>query len=196
MARKNILNDDDDSTHIDSIDSNEDIDNLTVDDITSQARENFKKNELYDRIVKYLKIDNIIRDLRKQLREKVKTLNQQKEDMEKFILRYLNDQEEDQITISGDGKLTKCVSKRKGVIKPDNIKQSVIYSLKKDKIITDETVINDFVINVFDMIEKNRTHTEKTYLKRTFEKKSGFDRIKQQIANNDDDDLPKYKGKK
>lgn len=118
-----------DSSDISTYDS--DDDNLTNEDIQKAARTSYVQNELLERITKYLKIDNAIKEKQKEIREYVKTMKEQKESMEKYIIGYLNEVNEDFIKINGEGKLIKTTSVTKGAIKTDNIKESVAQGLKK-----------------------------------------------------------------
>jgi DNA-binding phage protein len=130
----------------------------------------------------------------------------QKEDMEKYIISYLETINEEYVNIDGTAKLTKTISKSKGAINYDNIKLSVVDSLKKQNI--NEEKINGVLGDVLETIEKNRPVKTRTYIKRTKgaankklrdiaddAKKS---KNKKQINNDDDDvddDIPQYNSK-
>ncbi len=190
-----------DSSDISSYDS--DDDNITNEDIQKEARSNYVQNELLERITKYLKIDNAIKEKQKEIREYVKAMKLQKEDMEKYIIGYLNEVNEDFIKIDGEGKLTKTISTSKGAIKTDNIKASVAAGLKKENIMMDEKKFNELIGSILNMVEDNRPKKQKTYIKRTQVKKKEEknndekekkSKIKKQVQPEDsDEDLPKYK---
>ena len=131
-----------DSSDISSYDS--DADNMTKEDIQKQARQTYVQTELLDRITKYLKIDDKIKEKQKELREYMKVMKDQKQDMEKYILKYLSDVQENIINIDGQGKLIKTVSVKKGAIKAENIKDSVTAGLKKENINLDENKFQPF----------------------------------------------------
>jgi hypothetical protein len=150
---------------------NSDDDNMTNEDIQKKARETYIKTELFERITKYVKIDNTIKEKQQELREFTKTLKKQKEDMEKYILEYLTDVQEEYVKIEGDGKLTKSISVRKGAIKPETIKKSVLLGLRKENINLDENRINDIIESILTIVDDNRPTTKKTYIKRTYERK-------------------------
>jgi hypothetical protein len=190
-----------DSSDISSYDS--DDDNITNEDIQKEARSNYVQNELLERITKYLKIDNAIKEKQKEIREYVKAMKLQKEDMEKYIIGYLNEVNEDFIKIDGEGKLTKTISTSKGAIKTDNIKASVAAGLKKENIMMDEKKFNELIGSILNMVEDNRPKKQKTYIKRTQVKKKEEknndekekkSKVKKQVQPEDsDEDLPKYK---
>lgn len=196
---------DDESTHISSVDDG-DIDNMTVDDISREATDNFKKNELLDHIIKYVEIDNLIRGKRKEIREDIKVLNDRKKKMEVFILKYLDDINQEQINIDGTGKLKKNVSQVKGAIKIDNIKKSIEDGIKKEGIIKDEKRVAVLLEGILELIDKNRPVTKKVYLKRISERKKA-DPIKNHLKSikkekidiiddeSEEEDIPKYESK-
>jgi hypothetical protein len=203
---------DDDSTHISSVDENEeneDIDDMTVDDISKEATDNFKKNELLDHIIKYVQIDNLIRDKRKEIREDIKVLNDRKKRMEVFILKYLDDINQEQVNIDGTGKLKKNVSQVKGAIKIDNIKKSIEDGIKKEGIIKDDKRLSVLLESILDLIDKNRPVTKRVYLKRIAErkkkdtiknhlksaKKDKADIIENNDIESDVEEIPKYESK-
>ena len=68
-----------DSSDISSYDS--DDDNMTNADIQKKAKETYIKNDLFDRITKYIKLDNSIKEKQQELREFTKTA----EDKSKFL---------------------------------------------------------------------------------------------------------------
>lgn len=162
-----------DSSDISSYDENDDdanIDALTNDDISKQAKEKYVETELFEKITKYLKIDTVIKNKQKEVRDYMKVLKTQKEDMEKYILSYLTDTNEDFIKIDGHGKLIKTVSKSKGSINIDNIKSSIVESLKKDNTIKDDNRIMELLNSILGSIDQNRPVKTRTYIKRTNEK--------------------------
>jgi hypothetical protein len=177
-------------------------DNMTNDDISRAAKNSYVQNELYERIVKYLKLDDMIKEKQKELSAQVKILKEKKQEMEKFIIKYLDDEEEDYVKIDGEGKLTKTISTTKGAIKPDNIKQSLFDGIKQNNLIQDDNRINEFLLHILKNIEENRPRKTKTYIKRTKERKpketsekiNKFKKNIESTINNNisDDDIPKY----
>jgi hypothetical protein len=189
-----------DSSDISSYDSEDD--NMTNADIQQKAKETYMQTELFERITKYIKIDNNIREKQKELREFTQALKKQKQEMEKYILSYLTEVNQEYVKIDGDGKLTKSVSIRKGAIKPETIKKSVLTGLKKENINLDDNRINDIIESILTIVDDNRPKTTKTYIKRTYERKKKDDKQqskkdidKKNKDNDSDEELPKYKSK-
>jgi hypothetical protein len=186
----------DDSSDISSYnDNNENYENMTNDEISQRGKDKFFKTELMEKIIKYIKIDDSIKDKQKEVREQMKVLKNQKEEMEKYIITYLESINEEYVNIDGAAKLTRTITNTKGAINYDNIKLSLIDSLKKQNI--EENKISDVLGNVVETIEKNRPVKTRTYIKRT---KGAANKSLRKIAqknkndiNNDDDDIPQYK---
>jgi hypothetical protein len=195
MKKKNQK--DYDSSDVSSDDDN--YDNMTSDEISQKGKEKFFKTELMEKIIKYIKIDDSIKEKQKEIREQVKCLKTQKEDMEKYILSYLENINEDYVNIEGAAKLTKTTSISKGAIKPDNIKVSVLDGLKKQNINLDDKKIGELLENVIESIDKNRPTKTRTYIKRT---KGKVNKSLRKIAEENegsgsgDDDIPKYSSDK
>ena len=195
-----------DSSDISSYDENENYENMTNDEISQKGKEKFFKTELMEKIIKYIKIDDSIKDKQKEVRDQMKVLKTQKEEMEKYIISYLETINEEYVKIGESAKLTRTVSQTKGAIKQDNIKVSIFDQLKKENMGDDK--INELLENIVDNIEKNRPVKTKTYIKRTKAKEkkdvnksirdiaiSNKKGAKQQVNNSDDDgddDIPKY----
>jgi len=191
---------DHDSSDVSSYDDNSDYDNMTSDEISRKGQEKFFKTELTEKIIKYIKIDDSIKEKQKEIREQVKCLKKQKEDMEGYILGYLENVKQDFIKIEGTAKLTKTTSVSKGAIKTDNIKSSVIDGLKKQQINLDNKIIENLLESVLDNVDKNRPTKTKTYIKRTKDKikdiKKSIKKNKEEDKNNDsDEEIPQYKSK-
>jgi hypothetical protein len=147
-----------------------------------------------EKIIKYIKIDDSIKEKQKEIREQMKVMKTQKESMEKYIITYLESINEEFVNIEGTAKLTKTVTNTKGAINYDNIKLSVIDSLKKQDV--DEDKIKGLLEDVVNTIEKNRPIKTKTYIKRTKGASSkSLRKIAEKHNNDNDDDIPQYKSK-
>jgi hypothetical protein len=201
-TKSNVKKTDIDSSDISSYDENEDYENMTSEQISQKGKEKFFKTELMEKIVKYIKIDDSIKEKQKEIRQQVKCLKTQKSDMEKYIIAYLENINEEFVNIEGTAKLTKTVSTSKGAIKPDNIKTSVIDSIKKQNIKIDENKINNLLEDVLVFVDKNRPTKTKTYIKRTKGatnkalRKIAKDNEKENNSESEEDELPKYSSDK
>ncbi len=187
-----------DSSDISSYDENDNYENMTSDEISQKAQDKYFKTELMEKIIKYIKIDDSIKEKQKEVRNQVKCLKTQKADMEKYIITYLESINQEFVNIEGAAKLTKTVSTTKGAIKTDNIKTSVIDGIRKQNINIDSKKIDDLLESVMDFVEKNRPTKTRTYIKRTKGniKKSFQKMVNDNDENSSDDDLPKYSSEK
>jgi len=199
-VEKNIEKMNEDSSDISSYDENEDYDNMTNDEISQRAHNKFFKTELMEKIIKYIKIDDSIKEKQKEIRDQVKCLKTQKTDMEKYIISYLENINEEFVNIEGTAKLTKTTTIKKGAIKSDMIKTSVVEGIRKQNIQIDSKKIDDLLENVLEFVDKNRPVKTKTYIKRTKGNKiTKIKEIKEIFENNDEmsgDELPKYDSNK
>ena len=191
------------SSYNENNENNDDYENMSLDEISQKGKEKFFKTELMEKIIKYIKIDDTIKDKQKELRLQMKALKTQKTDMEKYIITYLEAINEEFVNIEGTAKLTKTISNTKGAIKVDNIKLSLIDGIKKQNIKLDESKIGELLDSVIENVEKNRPTKTKTYIKRTkgkLNKTNKTDKTDKTDKNNEEndsnDDLPFYDSNK
>lgn len=176
-----------DSSDISSMDE-DDIDMLTNQDIQRKATNSFVQNELLERITKYLKIDSKIKEKQKEVREYMRTMKEQKESMEKYIIKYLEDVNEEFIKIDGEGKLVRTQTITRGAINNENIKTSVGNSLKKENIKLDDKTFMSLIQTILEQVETNRPKKTRTYIKRTKEKKNEPTKTKTKNKDKDKDE--------
>ena len=158
-----------DSSDISSMDE-DDIDMLTNQDIDRKATNSFVQNELLERITKYLKIDSKIKEKQKEVREYMRTMKEQKDSMEKYIIKYLEDVNEEYIKIDGQGKLVRTQTITRGAINNENIKTSVVSGLKKENIKLDDKTFMNLIQTILEQVETNRPKKTRTFIKRTADK--------------------------
>ena len=108
-------------------------------------------------VIKWVKLDDRCRELAKELKE----VRDQKKGMEDDILSMMTQQEQEVLNLSTGGSLRRSVSKCKGGLKEDYIRQ-ILNSFTKNM---DEAVV------ITEAILKNRPVQERTYLKRCLPKK-------------------------
>ena len=123
-----------DSSDISSYNSDDEnnINNITDEDIKSKASQNYVETELVERITKYFQIDEFIKDKQKEMRDAMKQLKKEKDNMEKYIIGYLEHIKEEYVQIDGKGRLVRKVNISKGAINTNNISQSLLVGLKLD----------------------------------------------------------------
>lgn len=109
-----------------------------------------------DSVIKFLDIDDSIREYRK----KVKELTKDKKDLEENILNFLDTVEEKSVVVR-DGKLIKNVSKTKAPLKKESIHKA-IFEITQD---------NNKAASMTDHILNSRPTVERVNLKRTKNRK-------------------------
>lgn len=154
-------------------DENSDFDENDDDMISQQAGSSYVKEELYDTITKYLKTDDLIRKQAQKIvkyRERINIMKQQKNELEQKLIKYLDIIDQDQITIGGDSKLSKCESSRKCPLNADIIKNCIIEKLRNDKIIKDDMRAFQLAESLYENMENNRERKTRTYIRRVIDK--------------------------
>ena len=198
-SKKEIKEDSSDISSYDENDENDNYENMTSDELSQKAQDKYFKTELMEKIIKYIKIDDSIKEKQKEIRQQVKCLKTQKSDMEKYIITYLESINQEFVNIEGAAKLTKTVSTTRGAIKEDNIKTSLIDGIKKQNINIESKKVDDLLESVMEFVEKNRPTKTRTYIKRTKGKTENSLRklVKDnQNESSDEEVLPKYDSEK
>lgn len=165
------------SSDITTINSDNELNNVNNEDNEStknnnqeenkEEKEEEKKvvsNEFKEKILGYIKIDDLIREKM----EEIKELKEKKELCEEYILKNLDKNESNFINIPG-GKLIKNQSETKGPLKADVIKEAIIDGLKKDNITNEENTVK-VVEDILTLMEEKRGKVNRVNLKRTFER--------------------------
>jgi len=180
-----------DSSDISSYDSDDErkIDNMTNEDIRSNATQKYIETELLERINKYFKIDTLIKDKQKEVRDMTRELKKQKQEMEKYIIGYLEEIDEEYIKVSGKCKLMRATKTTKGAINNKNICTSIANGMSKENIKLDDGKFNSLLTSILEFIDSNRPTKTKQILKQVKNKKG--DKSENE-DNDEDEDIPKY----
>jgi seryl-tRNA synthetase len=109
--------------------------------------------EFVEKVVKWIKIDDKIKQLILQTRE----LKQEKKQLEETILNTMKTSDEDVINMSSGGTLRLSVSKTKSGLKQDYI-QEILSQYTKDP---------QEAVAITEMLMTNRPIREREYLKRS-----------------------------
>ena len=115
--------------------------------------------EFIQTVVKWIKLDDKVKELTTQIRE----LREEKKQYEEYILTSMKSTNQDVLNMSSGGTLRASVSKTKGPLKQDYIRQ-VLTEFTKDQ--EKATIITESLMN-------NRPLTERSYLKRSAPRKHG-----------------------
>lgn len=144
-----------------------DIDEDEVSRLTRNADKEEPSKEFKDRVLSYIKIDDLIR----LKTEEIKELKEKKKPCEEYIIRYLEKAKGDHINII-DGKLIKNETETKAPLKLDIIKDSIKEEMTKQQIVVDPTKCDELINEMLERMEQKRPITKKVSIKRTFNKKN------------------------
>lgn len=120
-------------------------------------------------IIKYIEVDNIIREMTAEHKESIKGLKTDKKAAEKDIIKFMEDKGRSQINIGNNGKLILNKSDRRGKPNADNFKTSIMRKLediKKGK--TKKLEEKEFCESVMKYLDETIPVKTYTNLKRTF----------------------------
>jgi hypothetical protein len=121
-----------------------DIEDEEISKLSQEVEQNVISNDFKEKIIKYIKIDDLIRI--KQ--EEIKELKSQKEPCETYILRYLDTMEQTFVDIQGKGKLIKNQSESKAPLKLDMIKDAIKEGISNEKLVADDVKCAQILDNI------------------------------------------------
>ncbi len=129
-----------------------------------------QKKRILEKIIKYMKYDDLIKSAMAEQKEKLKELKLQREENEKVILNYLEIEQKDIITIPGFDELNKFTSVRTVPLNQETIKISLFEKMMIDKIFPSEDLCIQYVDTLYDYMKEKRQKKTKTCLKRKKQK--------------------------
>ncbi len=159
-----------------SEDSDSESDDVTRDSVRTSSREHHLQTEFTEKVRKYVYTDDLMRKISLEHRENMATLKEDKQELEKHIIRYLDTVDQDIINIPGSGKITKYESTTRKAINKELIVQSIFEQLKKEKLIKNDEEGKALAIATFELMDGKRAKQVKMCLKRTVEKKKKNDK--------------------
>ena len=130
-------------------------------------------NDFKEKIISYIKIDDMIR--KKQ--EEIKELRGKKEENEEYILKYMDKSDSNFVNIPG-GKLIKNQSETKAPLKIEIIKESIVEGIRKEKLTDSEEKNKKIIDDIVSIMEVKRGTVERINLKRTFERAAKQPKVK------------------
>jgi hypothetical protein len=165
------------------ISSSESSSNNSSDSDNSDCGE--QKHDFQDCVIKYVRLDDILRkkqvELRrisKPLKEDIDVLKSERTELEKILFKILEIENKNLVNIGDSGKLIKTTSVRKGGIKVDMIKESIVEGIKIRKLNCTEQESIQVLDTILSILEGKRPVKERTYLKRTFARKQKTEKPK------------------
>jgi hypothetical protein len=171
-----------DSSEISDMDDNENLSDAAKYDadkkVQSQAEEDYddmdedEKKEyiqtvVLDRVLKYIKLDDVIKQKQNDHKKEMKVIKDSKEQLENFLIGYLDKVDEEYIQLKDKATLIKTVTETKAAPKMEDISVSLVEGFKKHEIYDDEADIKRVVKDFIETIESKREIKTRKYLKRT-----------------------------
>lgn len=132
-------------------------DNVSGFDDSNSESEDTKSNvtvtrEFQEKVIKYVKMDDLIRKKQKELSE----LKKQRKPCEEFILKYLANVDESTIEITG-GKLIRNKAETKESLKQEYIKEAISEKVQDPKVVEE----------ILQLMESKRPRKTRVNIKRT-----------------------------
>ncbi len=179
MTKSNIANDDRDSSAISDFNENDSVtdafnyDNnkgenksCNINDMDEEAANEYVKTVVCDRVVKYMKLDDLIKEKQSEHKKDMKAIKDSKEKLEKFLLNYLDQVHEEFIQIKNDTKLIKTEKTTKSALKMEDISSSLIEGFKKYEIYEDDVQIDRVVTDLLKTIDSKRKNNTRKFIQR------------------------------
>lgn len=164
-----------DSSEIQDIDENQSVpDAFEFDqrksdtaDMDQEAENNYVKDVVADRIIRYIKIDDIIKKKEEEHRAYMKTIKEGRAKLEQFIIGYLDKIDEEYVQIGKQNKLTKSLKQNKQPIKIDAIKEVLMFEFKEKGLCENTQQIEKMVDEFINKIEEKREIKTKKIISRS-----------------------------
>jgi hypothetical protein len=171
---------------------------LDIENMDEEARNNYARTVIADKVIKYMKIDDLIKQKQDEHKKEIKQMKEGKEALEKFLIEYLDKINEECINVGKKASLIKTESKRAAPIKVEDISTSLIDGFKKFEIYDDDEQIERVVKEFISTIEAKREVKTRKYLKRTKGEDAKKKKNNNDQNNNDNNNNNKQKviGKK
>lgn len=149
---------------------------------TSNSSENEVPKVFREKIIKFIKLDDAIREETISYKQKIETLKIQKEEMSGYILRHLEDVGEKEIDLNKQGKISKYTSTRKSGLNKNIIQQSIYEKLKNDKLVKTDEEGKILAQATYDIMEGKRELKTKVTLKRIIKREKKQKSVSQEIV--------------
>ena len=147
------------------ITQNDEISELDDDEetISKQAEEAEINNEFKKNVIKYVQLDDQIREHKQEIKE----LTKNKKPCEEYIIKFLDSKEETIVNLSGQ-RITRNQSNTKAALKQDMIINTLTEEFKKS---LTEDKAKEKALQLLEEMNNKRPTTTRNNLKRTFDRK-------------------------
>ena len=179
---KSSIDDPKDSSVISDMDDNESIDDAfnydaqkktqstsdeDYDEMSEEEKKKYIETVVLDRVIKYIKLDDVIKQKQNEHKKEMKAIKDSKEQLEQFLIGYLDKVDEEYIQLGNKSTLIKTEVKTKAPPKMEDISVCLIEGFKKYDIYNDDVEIKRVVKDFIDTIDAKREVKIRKYLKRT-----------------------------
>ena len=166
---------DKDSSEISDIDENESLSDCfnydikkeeNIDNIDEEAQTEYVKTVVFDYVIKYIKIDDIIKKKQNEHKKEMKAIKDTKDQLETFLLNYLEKVNEEYVELANKSKLTKTETTTKSAPKLEDIALCLIDGFKEHEIYENDDEIKRVVTDLMKKIDDKRETKTRTFLRR------------------------------
>jgi hypothetical protein len=167
--------DDKDSSEISEIDENESLSDCfnydikkdeNDDNIDSEAQTEYVKNVVFDYVIKYIKIDDIIKKKQTDHKKEMKAIKDTKDQLETFLLNYLEKVNQEYVELANKSKLIKTETTTKSAPKLDDINLCLMDGFKEHGIFENDDEIKRVVGDLMKKIDEKRETKSRSFLRR------------------------------
>ena len=164
-----------DSSEISDIDENQDIPDAfeEYDEEEKKDAEGAEFTDEYintvvaDRVIKYLKLDDLMKEKQAEHKKEIKTIKDTKEQLEQFLITYLDKVNEEYIQLGGKSTLTKVEKESISPPKMEDVSVCLIEGFRRHEIYDNDDKIKQVVEDFMKQIEIKRERKVRKYLKRS-----------------------------
>jgi hypothetical protein len=164
ISKQEIIENKKKEDEISDVEGDDTISKMTNDEI----KEGAISHDVTEKIVAYVRIDDMIRKKQEEMRE----LKEMKKPCEEVIIKYLEMNEQDHFTLGkSGGKIVKQERKIQAPLKMEMVKDAIKEHLIKEKIVdTDDRCVQIFE-NISKLINIKRPITTKVTVRRSLKRK-------------------------
>ena len=137
------------------------------DDMDEQEKKEYIQTVVLDRVIKYIKLDDVIKQKQSEHKKEMKAIKDSKEQLEQFLIQYLDKVDEEYIQLGNKSTLIKTEVKTKAPPKMEDISVCLVEGFRKHEIYGDDSEIKRVVKDFIDTIDAKREVKTRKYLKRT-----------------------------
>lgn len=137
------------------------------DEMDEEEKKKYIETVVLDRVIKYIKLDDVIKQKQNEHKKEMKAIKDSKEQLEHFLIGYLDKVDEEYIQLGNKSTLIKTEVKTKAPPKMEDISVCLVEGFRKHEIYEDDTEIKRVVKDFIETIEAKREVKTRKYLKRT-----------------------------